>query len=152
MKVHSHGAAEASFNVWNPLPEETQRDDGLHITSLHYRPQRSWAKVMFLQLCVILFTGRGVCIPACIVGGIPACLAAGLQGGVYPSMHCRRYSSMPCSRSRGGCIPACIAGGIPAAGTHPTEMHSCCKYHPYLYYCYLAKIGHPNATAYAHIV
>ena len=38
------------------------------------------AKVMFLQVCVILFTGQ--CIPACIAGGIPACLAAGLQGGV----------------------------------------------------------------------
>ena len=36
-----------------------------------------------------------------------------LEGGVYPSMHCRRYPSMPCSRSlEGGCIPACIAGGI----------------------------------------
>ena len=23
----------------------------------HYRPQRSWGKVMFLQVCVILFTG-----------------------------------------------------------------------------------------------
>ena len=29
-----------------------------------YRPQRSWAKVMFLQVCVILFTG-GVCLSAC---------------------------------------------------------------------------------------
>ena len=63
-------------------------------------------KVMFLQVCVILFTGEGVCIPACIAGGIPACLAAGL----------------------GGFIPACIAGGIPVAGTHPTGMHSCFKY------------------------
>ena len=39
------------------------------------------AKVMFLQVCVILFTG-----------------------GVYPSMHCRRYPSMPCSRSPGGVL------------------------------------------------
>ena len=74
------------------------------------------AKVIFLHLSVILFTGGvcipaciagglqgGVCIPACIAGGIPACLAAGLGGRVcYPSMHCRRYPSMPCSRSRGG--------------------------------------------------
>ena len=30
----------------------------------NYRPQRSWAKVMFLQVCVILFTG-GVCLSAC---------------------------------------------------------------------------------------
>ena len=27
---------------------------------LHYRPQRSWGKVMFLQASVILFTGGGV--------------------------------------------------------------------------------------------
>ena len=47
------------------------------------------AKVMFLHVSVILFTG-----------------------GCYPSMHCRWYPSMPCNR---GCaIPACIAGGIPA--------------------------------------
>ena len=32
----------------------------------NYRPQRSWAKVMFLQVCVILFTGR--CLPQCMLG------------------------------------------------------------------------------------
>ena len=37
--------------------------------------------------------------------------------GVYPSMHCRWYLSMPCSRSPGDAIPACIAGGIPACLT-----------------------------------
>ena len=52
-----------------------------------YCPQRSWGKVMFLNVSVILFTGGG--IPACIAGGIPAYLAVGLQ--------------------RGG-IPACLAG------------------------------------------
>ena len=32
-------------------------------------------------------------------------------GGCYPSMHCRWYPSMPCSRSRGGGgIPAYLAG------------------------------------------
>ena len=47
-----------------------------------YRPQRSWDKVMFLQVSLILFTeGRWW----------------------YSSMHCRWYPSMPpCSRSRGG--------------------------------------------------
>ena len=29
-------------------------------TAYFYRPQRSWGKVMFLQVCVILFTGGGV--------------------------------------------------------------------------------------------
>ena len=37
------------------------------------------------------------------------------NGGCYPSMHCRWYPSMPCSR---GCaIPACLAAGrVPAPG------------------------------------
>ena len=62
-----------------------------------YRPQRSWGKVMFLHVSVILFTGGwgGGGMPACIAGGISACLAAGLLGG-------------------GGGIPACFEGGIPA--------------------------------------
>ena len=44
-----------------------------------YRPQRSWGKVIFSQASVILLTG--VC---------------------YPSMHCRWYPSIPCSRSPEG--------------------------------------------------
>ena len=33
---------------------------------VHYRPQRSWGKVIFSQACVILFTGGGgVCLSAC---------------------------------------------------------------------------------------
>ena len=39
-----------------------------------------WGKVIFLHLSVILIT----------------------RGWWYPSMHCRWYSSMPCSRSPGG--------------------------------------------------
>ena len=72
-----------------------------------YRPQRSCGQGnIFAPVCY--FVHRGVCIPACIAGGIPACLAAGLGGGVYPSMPCSRsrgvgvYPSMPCSRSPGG--------------------------------------------------
>ena len=56
--------------------------------------ETSWGKVIFSQASVILFT----------------------KGGCYPSMHCRWYPSMPCSRAGG--IPACLAagwgGGIPA--------------------------------------
>ena len=59
---------------------------------LYYRPQRSWGKVMFLHVCVILFTG-----------------------GCYPSMHCRWYPSMPCSRSQGGSA----AGGVSSRGSAP---------------------------------
>ena len=35
-----------------------------------YRPQRSWANVMFLQVCVILFTGGG-CLPQRMLGYPP---------------------------------------------------------------------------------
>ena len=125
--------------------------------STFYRPQRSFAKVMFLQVCVC--PRGGLSIPACLAGGIPACLAAGLQGVCYPSMHCRWYPSMLCNRSPGGLfwggvpvprgvsapggagIPACTeATPLPqgetataADGTHPTGMHSCSVcfyYHP----------------------
>ena len=36
-----------------------------------YRPQRSYGKVMFSQASVILFTGEGVYIPACIGADTP---------------------------------------------------------------------------------
>ena len=55
----------------------------ISLLSICYRPQRSWSKVMFLHVSVILFKG----------------------GGCYPSMHCRWYPSMPCSRS-GGWYPS----------------------------------------------
>ena len=37
--------------------------------SIYYRPQRSWAKVMFLQASVILSTGG--CLPQCMLGYHP---------------------------------------------------------------------------------
>ena len=60
-----------------------------------YRPQRSWGKVMFLHVSVILFMGgvvsqhalqvsMGDGIPTCLAGGIPACLA-GLRGVSRPT-------------------------------------------------------------------
>ena len=36
----------------------------------HYRPQRSWGKVIFSQACVILFTGGGG-LPQCMLGYHP---------------------------------------------------------------------------------
>ena len=54
--------------------------------------------------------------------GIPACLAAGLQGVCYPSMHCRWYSSMPCSRSPGG---GAAPGGCLVR--HPPRDGYCCR-------------------------
>ena len=53
---------------------------GLHTLMNFYHPQRSWGKVMFLHVCMILFKGGD--------GG----------GGCYPNMHCRWYLSMPYTR------------------------------------------------------
>ena len=57
------------------------------------------------------------------------CLWFCSQRGWYPSIHCRWYLSMPCSRSPGGgeeWYPSMLAGGIPAClgsggspGAHP---------------------------------
>ena len=79
------------------------------LTNCHiYRPQRSWAKVIFSQACVCPQGGCWVSQHALQVspwGGIPACLA-GQSGGGYPSMPCRSvwggYPSMPCRSVRGG--------------------------------------------------
>ena len=73
-----------------------------------YRPQQRWGKVMFLHVSMILFTG-----------------------GWYPSIHCRWYPSMPCSRSLGGGIPACLArfqahtqGGVKGSGRGGFQVHT----------------------------
>ena len=42
----------------------------LIISRGNYRPQRSWAKVMFLQASVILSTEEGVCLSASVQAGI----------------------------------------------------------------------------------
>ena len=122
---------------------------------LHFCPQRSCGKVMFLHLSVILFTGRGV--PQHALGQtyssvhwgrhplgrhIPACTGADTPRQTYPSMHWGRH------------IPACTGTDTPprqtppspradtpqqtplppppgtataADGMHPTGMHSCFK-------------------------
>ena len=119
-----------------------------------YRPQTKFAKVMFLQVSVILSTGGG--IQACIAGGIPACLAAGLQGVV--SQYALQVSrptprgEVEGSGRKGGGSPgphprgnlrglawggACSGGGDPppvtataVGGTRPTGMHSCSIMYP----------------------
>ena len=90
-----------------------------------YRPQTKFAKVMFLHLPVILFTGRGVSRPrswgVCLPRGCPGPGPGGLPiGGVQAQAQERM------------CIPACTEADtshrlttIAADGTHPTGMHSC---------------------------
>ena len=106
------------------------------------------AKVMFLHVSVVLFTGGA--IPACIAGGIPACLAVGgvlsqyaLQeggrgsaprGGVCSKGACSGRMCLlwgVCSWE-GGCLLGGGCGDPPqkqmatvADSTHPTGMHSC---------------------------
>ena len=50
---------------------ERGNHSGVLIFSIHYRPQRSWAKVMFLQASVILLTGGGGSLPQCMLGYTP---------------------------------------------------------------------------------
>ena len=91
-------------------------DGYYHSIANNYRPQRSWGKVMFLHVSVILFTGvlsqhalqvvsqhalqqvLGGAIPACIAGGILACLAAGLRGV------CSGGGLLPEVSAGGGCL------------------------------------------------
>ena len=84
-------------------------------TGMHscYHPQRSLGKVMFLHVSVILFTGGGGWgDPSMHCRWYPSMPCSRSPGGWYPSMHCRWYASMPC-RSPGG-SPGPHPGGIPA--------------------------------------
>ena len=62
---------------------------GIDVCGFHYRPQRSWGKVMFLQASVILST-RGIC-----------------SGGL----------GVPGPGGKGGClVPERVPGGDPPPG------------------------------------
>ena len=93
--------------------------------------KRIWGKVMFLHLCVILFTGRGG-FPACIIGHMTGGGVVCLKWGLHPgeSLHTGG------SEYRGGLHPEglgrppqdtwdTMAYGHQAGGMHPTGMHSC---------------------------
>ena len=69
------------------------------LTVNYYRLQRSWGKVMFLHVSVILFT-RGV-VSQHALQVVSQHTLQQVSRGWYPSMPCRWYPSMPCSRSRG---------------------------------------------------
>ena len=75
-----------------------------------YRPQQSWGKVMFLQVCVILFTG-----------GVPDQVPP--RPGTPPGT---RYTPRTSFTPPGpGTAPRPWRYGLRAGGTHPTGMHSC---------------------------
>ena len=84
-----------------------------------YRPQRSWAKVIFLQASVILSTGG---VSASVDAGIPPPRSRHPPGSRHPgSRH------PPEQTPTGADTPPkeTPAYGQRAAGTHPTGMHSC---------------------------
>ena len=88
------------FHVLNP-----QDIDSIHIVFFTGRNEVV-AKVIFLHLSVILFTGGG---------GLPQCML-----GCQPPQS--RHLSQEQTPPPGKQTPAY---GLRAAGTHPTGMHSC---------------------------
>ena len=78
----------------------------------HYRPQRSYGKVMFLHLSVILFTGG--CVSQHALG-----LTTHRQ--TYPSMHWGRHPPQQTYPSQ----PPPGETATATDGTHPTGMHLC---------------------------
>ena len=96
-----------------------------------YRPQRSWAKVIFLHVSVILLTGEGVSGPrGCVSGpGRGVCLVPGgvsnFSGGFSKFFF---FSNLFFPKFLLGCTNQPTPpprDGQCAAGTHPTGMHSC---------------------------
>ena len=115
----------------------------------NYRPQRSWAKVIFSQACVCPQGGRGVCLSACWDTHPPRAGTSPPEqtppwtkhpprADTSPSRHPRsRHPPEQTPQSRhppreqtppGADTPPgkqTPAYGLRAAGTHPTGMHSC---------------------------
>ena len=91
-------------------------------TQFHYRPQRSWAKVIFLHLSVILLRG----VSPIFWGGLQ--FGGGYSPifrGVLQIFFSFFFNFFPPKNSFWDAPPR---DGQCAAGTHPTAMHSC-------YYC-----------------
>ena len=99
----------------------------------YYRPQRSWGKVLFSQVSVILFRGgvcgRGTCMGVCVAGGVcgreghawkghvwwGACMAGGVCG--------RGMCTVGGMHRRGMCVVGGMHGRAP--------YHACPPYHAY---------------------
>ena len=76
---------------------ESEQGNNLRCKPNYYRPQRSWGKVMFLHVSVILFTGGG--LPHCMLRYTPPDqkqaptqsrhpLGSGTPGTRHPPAHC----------------------------------------------------------------
>ena len=68
--LRKYTGKQLSVQWWIQDFPEVASTPELGMKSYYYRPQRSWAKVMFLQASVILSTGRG-CLPQCMMGYHP---------------------------------------------------------------------------------
>ena len=105
----------------------------MHPTEIHscyYRPQRSWGKLMFLQVCVILFTGEEY-----LTRYTPQTRYTPLRPGTSPGTGTpsqTRYNPPGPGTPPGTGTPPWDQVhprpgryGLRAGGTHPTGMHSC---------------------------
>ena len=86
----------------------------------HYRPQRSWGKVMFLHVCVILFTGGMLSQHALQVVSQHALQQVSRGGCLVPGGVCSQGSAW----SRRGLLP-----GVP--GGDPQDGYCCRRYASY---------------------
>ena len=101
-------------------------------TSVHYRRQRSWGKVMLLHVSLILFTGGHSypSMPCRSLGGSPGPHPGG-SWGVWPGGLQAHTLGVSRPTPGGLCIPVCTEATSPPwiataeGGTHPTGMHSC---------------------------
>ena len=102
-----------------------------------YRPQKSWGKVMFLHVSVILFTGGGCLGPGPggslggsgwgVLGPDPKGEVGGSAGGWCQGPHirgCRGPLWGATQAQAWGCIPACTDTNTP---TPPPADGYCCR-------------------------
>ena len=82
------------------------------------------AKVIFLHLSVILFTG-GVPAPNFRGRGVPAPNFGGCLLQISGGVPAPNFWGGACSKFSGGVLQFSEYGHR-SAGTHPTGMHSCC--------------------------
>ena len=84
------------------------------LTENYYRPQRSWAKVMFLQASVILLTG-----------GVSASVHAGIHPPRADTPRADTPQEQTPPKEQTPPPEQTPAYAQRTAGTHPTGMHSC---------------------------
>ena len=96
-----------------PIQEQNVKGATLQRTgSMRYKKRQVRDLLHTTSNCFIVITGRNEVVAKVMFLHVPVILLTVVGGGCYPSMLCRWYPSMPCSRSPGGAIPACLAAGL----------------------------------------